>query len=257
MILTYLFFPTIYNIIFMKMKLYTTLAPYYSVLNPNGIYDAEIWHYLSVLQENREQLHRIMELGSGVGAMAESFPSHFDVTLVDISEDMLFESQKRNPNKKHVQCDIRNISLETLGEKFDAILLHDAVMYLTTEEDLYKTFAAAKKCLCKDGVLLVVPDVYLEDFEEHFLAGGEDGWINNEPVSVRLSEWHWRNEKHEHQIFVEFSMLIRHEDQSVQNIHETHTMGLYSREQYVQNLQKAGFSNIVVREDGILAHQPM
>ena len=38
-------------------------------------------------------------MGSGVGAMAESFPSIFELTLVDISEEMLKESQKRNPKK--------------------------------------------------------------------------------------------------------------------------------------------------------------
>ena len=46
---------------------------YYSILNPTGIYDAEVWHYLSVIQERTDRLHRILELGSGVGAMAESF----------------------------------------------------------------------------------------------------------------------------------------------------------------------------------------
>ena len=236
----------------MNMKLYSTLAPYYSILNPSGIYDAEVWHYLSVIQDRTDSLHRILELGSGVGAMAESFPSNFDVTLVDISENMLEESRIRNPQKKHVCCDIRHISTSHIKEKVDAILLHDAVMYLTTEEDLFQTFVSAKNCLCKGGVFFIVPDVYLEDFEEHFLAGGEDGFIDSTPVSVRLTEWHWRSSEQRNQIFVEFSMLVRHGEQEVQNIHETHTLGLFSREQYAHNLQKAGFTHIEFREDGIL-----
>ena len=236
----------------MNMKLYSTLASYYSILNPSGIYDAEVWHYLSVIQERTDSLRRILELGSGVGAMAESFPSNFDVTLVDISEKMLNESRLRNPQKEHVCCDIRHISMSHIKEKVDAILLHDAVMYLTTEEDLYQTFVSTKNCLREGGVFFIVPDVYLEDFEEHFLAGGEDGFIDSTPVSVRLTEWHWRSSEQINQVFVEFSMLVRHGEQAVQNIHETHTLGLFSREQYAHNLQKAGFSRIEFREDGIL-----
>lgn len=234
------------------MKLYSTLAPYYSILNPTGIYDAEVWHYLSVIQDRTDRLHRILELGSGIGAMAESFPSNFELTLVDISEEMLKESQKRNPKKKHVCCDIRHISLSQIREKVDAILLHDAVMYLTSEEDLYQTFVSAKNCLREGGIFFIVPDVYLEDFEEHFLAGGEDGFIDSIPVSVRLTEWHWRSSEQRNQVFVEFSMLVRHGEQEVQSIHETHTLGLFSREQYAHHLQKAGFAHIEFREDGIL-----
>jgi len=236
----------------MNMKLYSTLAPYYSILNPHGIYDAEVWHYLSVIQERTDKLHRIIEFGCGVGAMAESLPSNLEVTLVDISEEMLQESRKRNPHKEHICCDIRHISLSNVKKKADAILLHDAVMYLTTEDDLYQTFVSAKNCLREEGILLIVPDVYLENFEEHFLAGGEDGFIDSIPVSVRLTEWHWRSSEQRNRIFVEFSMLVRHGEQDVQNIHETHTLGLFSREQYAHNLQKAGFTHIEFREDGIL-----
>ena len=105
----------------------------------------------------------------------------------------------------------------------DAILLHDAVMYLTTEEDLYQTFVSAKTVFVKEEFFFIVPDVYLEDFEEHFLAGGEDGFIDSIPVSVRLTEWHWRSSEQRNQIFVEFSMLVRHGEQEVQSIHEKPT----------------------------------
>ena len=235
------------------MQLYSTLAPYYSILNPNGVYDTEVWHYMNVFEQKLGSIQKIIEFGSGVGAFAESLPTHLKVTLVDLSQDMLFESQKRNPNKKHVCSDIRNVSIEQIDDLVDVVFLHDAVMYLTTEDDLYKTFQSAKKCLRNGGILLVVPDVFEEDFEEHFLAGGEDGFVENQHVSVRLTEWHWRNLEDPNRIFVEFSLMIRHENQPVQHVHETHVMGLFSQEQYIQHLQKAGFTDIEIREDGIWA----
>ena len=61
-----------------------------------------------------------------------------------------------------------------------------------------------------------------------------------------------RNSQQHNQVFVEFSMLVRHGEQEVQSIHETHTLGLFSQEQYAYNLQKAGFTHIEFREDGIL-----
>ena len=160
---------------------------------------------------------------------------------------------KRNPNKKHICSDIRFFESKQVQQPVDVVFLHDAVMYLTTEEDLYKTFLSAKDCLREGGIFLVVPDVFLEDFEDHFLAGGEDGFLDNQPVSVRLTEWHWRNVETPNRANVEFSLLIRHENQPVQHVHETHIMGLFSREQYIQNLQKTGFTKIELRDDGIWA----
>ena len=235
------------------MKLYSTLAPYYSILNPVGVYDAEVWHYLQVFQETIGSIETFLEFGSGVGAFAESLPQNLQVTLVDQSQDMLIESQKRNPNKHHICSDIRKFNAQKLPTLVDVVFLHDAVMYLTTEEDLYKTFLSAKECLREGGIFLVVPDIFLEDFEEHFLAGGEDGFLENQSVSVRLSEWHWSNVETPNRVNVEFSLLIRHDNQPVQHIHETHIMGIFSPEQYIHNLQKAGFTNIEVRDDGIWA----
>ena len=133
----------------------------------------------------------------------------------------------------------------------NAILLHDAVMYLTTEEDLYQTFVS-QKLSSRRRNFLYRSRCLSRRFRRQFFAGGEDGFIDSIPVSVRLTEWHWRSSEQRNQVFVEFSMLIRHGEQEVQSIHETHTLGLFSREQYAHHLQKAGFAHIEFREDGIL-----
>ena len=51
------------------------------------------------------------------------------MTLVDLSAEMLEVSRQLNPECEHIQGDMRTIRL---GRQYDAVLVHDAVDYVTT-----------------------------------------------------------------------------------------------------------------------------
>ena len=82
----------------------------------------------------------LLELGSGGGCNAWHYKQHFTPTLVDLSPEMLAISQRINPDCEHLPGDMRTIRL---GRQFDAVFVHDAVMYLTTEEDLRQAMTTA------------------------------------------------------------------------------------------------------------------
>ena len=75
----------------------------------------------------------VLELGSGGGNNASHMKAHFELTLTDLSPDMLDLSRTINPELEHIQGDMRTLRL---GREFDAVFVHDAVVYMTTEEDL-------------------------------------------------------------------------------------------------------------------------
>ncbi len=75
----------------------------------------------------------VLELGSGGGNSAYHLKSRFEMTLVDLSPNMLAVSRALNPECEHVQGDIRTVRL---GRTFDAVFVHDAICHMTTESDL-------------------------------------------------------------------------------------------------------------------------
>ena len=82
----------------------------------------------------------VLELGSGGGNNASHLKAHFRLTLVDRSPQMLAVSRRLNPECEHVEGDMRSVRL---GRTFDAVFVHDAIAYMTTEDDLRAVFATA------------------------------------------------------------------------------------------------------------------
>ena len=127
-------------------------------------------------------LHKLLELGVGGGHNLYHLTADFDCVAVDLSPEMTSLSEKLNPGVEHHVGDMRNVRLD---QTFDAVLVHDAVSYLLTEQDLVETFATAKIHLRHGGVLMVAPDWVQETFP--------DGWVFNweqegEGISISVEE---------------------------------------------------------------------
>ena len=221
------------------MQLYSTLAAWWSVLTPEGTYDLEAEFFCAMLGTD---IQSIMELGSGIGAMASSFPPHLRCILVDQSPQMIEQSTLRNPLATHICAPIQDVYLE---EKVDAVLIHDAVMYMNTLQKLREMFLCAYRHLHPGGHVLIVPDVVRETFEEHSLSGGADDGTR----AIQVLEWHWQPKPESKTYQVEFSVLTR-ENGHISSFHESHTLGLYLIEEYAQVLRDVGFSIVEIEEDG-------
>jgi trans-aconitate methyltransferase len=79
---------------------------------------------------------------------------------VDLSPDMLAMSQRLNPECAHRQGDMRTLRL---GRTFDAVFVHDAVAYMTTETDLRQVIETAFAHWPPGGIALFVPDHIAEN----------------------------------------------------------------------------------------------
>lgn len=112
-------------------KLYTELAGWWQLFSPTSDYAEEAAFFRGLFRA--EDVKTILELGSGGGNVAWFLKKHFTLTLTDLSEEMLAESAKQNPDLEHVRGDMRTLRL---GRTFDGVLIHDAIMYMSSEEDL-------------------------------------------------------------------------------------------------------------------------
>jgi SAM-dependent methyltransferase len=221
------------------MRLYAELAQYWELLSPLGEHEEEAALIFGLLSSSADPMESLLELGSGTGAVAHFLPSHIQATLVDRSESMLTISRQRSPRHRHLCADLLTLSLP---EQFDVVLMHDAVMYLQSEDELRRALTIAKAHCRPGGTLLFLPDLMREDFHSgHTLVGGSD----QGDVGARLTEWHWDPDPEDDLFRVEFSLMLR-EKGSVRTIHESHTMSFFSRTRWTALLVELGLEPIPV-----------
>lgn len=221
----------------MTHRLYEELAEWWPLLSQRQSYAEESAHILGLIDEALGRpAQRILELGSGGGMLASHFGPSREVVLTDRSPEMLAVAREHNAGRTTVVGDMRSLRLD---ERFDAVLLHDAVMYLTSASDLLATFATAAAHLNPGGVFMVLPDVVKENFQEQTLSGGSTG-----QPAAQLLEWHWDADPNDDTFQVEMSFLLKDASGHVRAVHERHDMGLFSAQTYVQTLRKAGFAMV-------------
>ncbi len=154
-------------------RLYRELAGWWQAISPPSEYAEEGALYVEMIRSAADRPVRdVLELGSGGGNNASHMKRHFAMTLVEPSDEMRRLSLALNPECEHLPGDMRTVRLD---REFDAVFVHDAVMYMTTEDDLRAALATAAEHVAPGGVALVAPDVTAETFSEateH--GGGED-----------------------------------------------------------------------------------
>ena len=125
----------------------------------------------------------LFELGSGGGNNASFLCKRFTCTLSDLSPQMLTLSRALNPDAEHVLGDMRTLRL---GRTFDAVFVHDAVMYMATEDDLRSCMETAFAHTRPGGAALFAPDCTRETFAPGTDHGGHDG---DDGRALRYLEW--------------------------------------------------------------------
>src|SRR5262245_38206353 len=185
-------------------KLYGELASWFHLLSSPSDYaeEAEFARNLIVEAAGSTQPHTLLELGSGGGNNASHLKAHFQMTLVDLSPGMLDLSRTLNPECEHLSGDMRNLRL---GRIFDAVFVHDAVMYMTTDEELRQVIETAFVHCKRGGAVLFMPDVVRENFVSLTTHGGHDG----EGRSIRYIEWTFDPDPSDTTYTVDFAYLLR------------------------------------------------
>ena len=149
-------------------RLYTDLAHLWPLLSPPEDYEPEADVVRRVLDDRlgpapHGRRWAILELGAGGGHSLVHLKRVFDCTASDLSPHMLANSRRLNPDLDHVVGDMRSLRLD---RRFDAVLIHDAIDYMTSRADLRAALDTAAAHLRAGGVLLVAPTEMKETFVE-------------------------------------------------------------------------------------------
>ena len=177
----------------------------------------------------------VLELGSGGGNNASHLKAEFDLTLVDLSPEMVVVSQRLNPECQHVVGDMRTVRL---NGAYDAVFVHDAIEYMTSEDDLRQAVQTAYLHCRPGGVAVLVPDDIAENYTPSTEHGGHDA---PDGRGIRYLGWSTDPDPSDATTTVEYAFLIRQPDGTVQVAHETHLLGLFPRATWLQVMTDAGF----------------
>jgi SAM-dependent methyltransferase len=120
-------------------RLYGELAGWFHLLTHPDDYAEEAAIYRELLDATTD-VGTVLELGSGGGNNASHLKAYYELTLTDVSAEMVELSRSINPDCEHHVADMRTVRL---ARTFDAVFVHDAIAYLLTPEDLRAAMRSA------------------------------------------------------------------------------------------------------------------
>ena len=186
-----------------RYRFYGDLARWWHLISPAAEYAEEAGFAMSLLVRAAIPVREVLELGSGGGHNAVHLKDRFAMTLVDLSDEMLEVSQMLNPDSDHHQGDMRTVRL---GREFDAVFVHDAVDYMTSEADLRQAMETAFVHCRPGGLVLFAPDNTLESFQPGTDHGGNDAADGR---GVRYLEWDWDPDPEDTSTSTEYVFVLR------------------------------------------------
>lgn len=219
-------------------KLYTELANWWQLVSPTGDYADEAAFFKQLFEA--EGAKTILELGSGGGNVAWFLKRDFTPTLTDLSAEMLAESKKQNPELEHIEGDMRSLRL---GSTFDGVLIHDAIMYMASEEDLRAALVTAHEHCKPGGVVVIVPDWVAETFQPHTTHEGTD----ESGRGVRYMEWVWDADPDDTEANYEFILALKEGDE-LRTVVDRQVVGVFPRATWLRLLEDTGFEPEVVED---------
>lgn len=201
-----------------------------------------MWETYSRLAPEHPRRPRLLELGAGGGHMLAHLVQHFECTASDLSDAMLENCARLVPQARRFRADMRELRLE---ERFDAVLIHDAVDYMLDKADVAAALATAAAHLAPGGVVLVAPTYTRDNFVDAEVA--EDA--NPDAGLTYFSYVHSLNARATQYELILVYLIRDAKQHKVEIIEDRHCCGLFSEREWSRALAKAGFDAELIEDD--------
>lgn len=216
--------------------MYGELADWFHLISDPADYAEEADYYLGIMSNLLgHDPASLLELGSGGGNNASHYKHRIpDVVLTDLSEHMLALSKTINPELRHLQGDMRTVRV---GRQFEAVFVHDACSYLTTEDDIRQLAQTAWVHCLPGGVAVFCPDNTAENLEYETDSGGHDGAGR----SLRYLEWAYPGRPGTYEFNVDYVYILHEDGSEPRVVLDTHVNGAIPRALWLKSIEDAGF----------------
>lgn len=216
--------------------MYDEFAHLWTLISAPEDYAEEARYWREILREKLGPgRYEILELGVGGGNNLSHLTDDFQATAVDLSERMLANSIKLNPGVKHHIGDMRSVRL---GRKFKAVLIHDAINYMLTEDDLRAVFTTAAAHLDPGGVFVTAPDNFRESFQNHRV---HHSTRSDDSTTLTHIEYEYDPDPSDTTVETLMFYLIRQNGELNVEL-DRHVIGLFPIQTWLALMEEAGFT---------------
>jgi SAM-dependent methyltransferase len=237
-------------------RLYGDLAWLWPILSPPDHYREEADTLIDVFKRltpapaaragkkrvPRAARPRLLELGAGGGHLLVHLTRRFECTATDLSPAMLDNCARLVPKARRVLGDMRSLRLD---EQFDAVLIHDAIDYMRTAEDVRAALATAAAHLRPGGVLFVAPTYTKGNFVDGEAEHDADPSAN----VTYLSYVHDADPRDTEYELVLVYLIRDPQTRAVEATVDRHRCGLFGARDWLVFLREAGFAARAVEDD--------
>jgi SAM-dependent methyltransferase len=222
-------------------RLYGDLASLWVLFSPPEEYAEEVETFRARFRRHGvPEGGTVLHLGSGGGSVDWHLKQSYRLTGVDISEEMIAQARRLNPEVEYVRGDIRDVRL---GRAFDAILVHDAISYMTSVDELRAVYRTAAAHLGPDGVMIALPEE-LKTRLPSLEATAETRVVGSTILTVL--ETHYDPNPLDHSFENVYVFLIREGDELRVEV-DRHVVGAFELDEFLEAMRAAGFSPTVER----------
>ena len=148
---------------------------------------------------------------------------------------MITLSRQLNPQVTHHLGDMRYLRL---NQVYDAVLIHDGVSYLLTEQDLSETCDTARAHLRPGGLLIMAPDW----FQETFPGTSVMHWIRSTQQGELTCIEHVHDPNPGDTTIESVFFYLWRQDGTMRVEEDRHTTGLFPLDTWLRLMREAGFS---------------
>ena len=226
------------------MENYQKFAAVYDSIMDDSLYD--LWTYFSLRHFPKKKHAKLLELACGTGIQSILFKqAGFDVTGLDLSEDMLDLARKR-AKSAHLSIPFVQGNMLDLSQagKYDLVTCYsDSICYMADEVEVGDVFKQVYDCLNEDGVFIF--DVH-STYQTDTVFPSYSYHENAEDFAM---VWDTYEDEAPHSVVHELTFFLQDEDGRFTRYDEVHEERTYEVLTYDILLEQAGFKSFKLYAD--------
>ena len=218
-----------------NVRMYEDLAWTWPIISPPEEYEEEAEQFIkAILDHSKIEVKTVLDMGCGGGHVDVHLKRDFAVTGADLSEGMLANARRLNPEVRYVNDDMRDLRL---SETFDAVIIADAIMYMKSQDELKAAFETAFEHLKPGGAFCT----YVEESPDRFDNGSTYISVREKDnARITLIE-HQIGENVEDGVFESIFVYVINTDGQITVEIDRHEFGIFPLETWRRLLEEAGF----------------